>query len=133
MQYVLLLGRILFSVIFVLASFGHFSGESVKMAAEQGMPMPNLLVPLFGAIILVGGLSVLLGFHAKWGAWLLVLFLITSTFMMYSFWNEPDPMMASIDQIMFFKNISMLGAALMVAYFGSGPFSLDHVVRWHKK
>ncbi len=131
MQYVLLAGRILFSSIFILASFGHFSPSSIEMAGEQGMPIPYLLIPLFGLIILAGGLSILLGFRARWGAWLLAFYLVISTFLMHPFWQEQDAMMASIDQIMFFKNVSMLGAALMVAYFGSGPLSLDHI--WRKK
>jgi putative oxidoreductase len=30
-----------------------------------------------------------------------------------------------MQQIMFMKNLSMLGAALLITHFGSGPCSLD--------
>ncbi len=132
MQYVLLLGRVLFSSIFILASLGHFSRQAVDMAAGQGVPLPFLLVPLFGLIALLGGISVLLGYKARWGAWLLVLFLLMSTFLSHPFWNEQDELFATIEQILFFKNIPLLGAALMVTYFGSGSLSLDQVFA-HKR
>ncbi|HXH19695.1 MAG TPA: DoxX family protein [Chitinophagales bacterium] len=44
---------------------------------------------------------------------------------MHNYWAVTDPAMAQIQQAMFMKNISMLGSALLIAYFGSGPFSLD--------
>jgi putative oxidoreductase len=47
------------------------------------------------------------------------------TFMMHKFWTVQDPMMAQIQMIMFMKNISMLGGALLISQFGAGPFSLD--------
>ena len=76
-------------------------------------------------IALAGGLSVLLGFRAKIGAWLLVLFLVPVTVMMHNFWAVQDPMMRGMQQAMFMKNLSMLGAALLISHFGAGPLSFD--------
>ena len=56
---------------------------------------------------------------------LLVLFLVPVTMMMHNFWAVADPMMAMTQQVMFMKNVSMLGAALLIAHFGSGPLSMD--------
>lgn len=126
MKYILLLGRILFSLIFIVASFGHFSADEIQYAAAKGVPMPSLLVPLSGIIAFVGGLSILLGYKAKWGAWLIVIFLLPVTFMMHNFWTISDPAAAASEQANFFKNISMLGAAFMITYFGSGPLSLGN-------
>jgi putative oxidoreductase len=44
---------------------------------------------------------------------------------MHNFWAVTDPVAAHMQQIMFMKNVSMLGSALLIAYFGSGPLSLD--------
>ena len=74
---------------------------------------------------LAGGLSVLLGYHARIGAWLLVLFLVPVTVMLHNFWAVTDPMMHQIQQVMFFKNVAMLGGALLIAHFGAGPYSVD--------
>ena len=109
----------------IAAAFGHFSHQTVAYAAQQGVPFADIAVPLSGLLAMAGGLSVLLGYHARIGAWLLVLFLLPVTFMMHRFWAVSDPMMVAIQQAMFMKNLSMLGGALLVAYFGAGPFSID--------
>lgn len=125
MKYVVLLGRVLYSAVFIMANLFHFSGQSIEHAASQGVPMASLLVPLSGVIGLAGGLSILVGYKAKWGAWLLVLFLMPVSVMMHKFWGLSDPQAAMMQQIMFMKNMSMLGAALLIAHFGAGPLSLD--------
>ncbi len=125
MKYIVLLGRLFYSAIFLMSAPSHFSSQAVMYAAGQGVPLPSIAVPLSGVIALAGGLSILLGYKARYGAWLLVLFLVPVTIMMHRFWGLTDPNMATIQQIMFMKNISMLGAALMIANFGSGPLSLD--------
>ena len=125
MKYTLLLGRILFSLIFIMSSFGHFGEQSIGYAASKGVPMASILVPLSGIIELVGGLSILLGYKAKYSAYLIVLFLIPVTFMLHNFWTITDPMAQQMDMAAFMKNISMTGAALMIAYFGTGPLSID--------
>jgi putative oxidoreductase len=125
MKYIALFGRILFSLIFVMASMGHFSKQTVEFAAAQGIPLASIAVPLSGIISLLGGLSIAFGYKAKWGAWLLVLFLAPVTFKLHNFWAVQDPMMAMMQQAMFMKNLSMLGGALLISYLGAGPFSLD--------
>jgi putative oxidoreductase len=125
MPYVLLLGRIFYSLIFILGGLNHFIPGTIAYANSNGVPIPWLLVPLAGIIAVVGGLSILLGLKAKWGGWLIAIFLVPITFIMHKFWGITDPLLAAIQKIMFMKNLSMLGGALIIAYFGSGPISLD--------
>ncbi len=125
MKYIVLLGRILYTAIFIAASLGHFSQDTVAFAADAGIPMAPILVPLMGIVGFLGGLSVLIGFKARFGAWLLVIFLIPSTFWLHQFWNVADVVDAGIQKAMFLKNLSMLGAAFLITYFGSGPMSVD--------
>jgi putative oxidoreductase len=87
--------------------------------------LASIAVPLSGVVAIAGGLSILLGYRAKLGAWLIVLFLIPVTLMLHKFWLVQDPMMAQIQMILFMKNVSMLGGALLITQFGAGPFSLD--------
>ncbi len=124
-NYIVLLGRLLFSLIFVMASLGHFSTGEIRYAAAQGVPLASIAVPLSGILALLGGLSVALGYRAKWGAWLLVVFLVPVTLMLHNFWAVTDPAVAQIQQIMFMKNLSILGGALLICHFGAGPLSLD--------
>ncbi len=118
-------GRILFSVIFIMSGFLHFSQQEIGYAAQAGVPMARLLVPASGILALVGGLSILLGYRAKMGAWLLVLFLVPVTVMMHNFWAVKDPMMAQMQMAMFLKNVTMLGGALLISQLGVGPWSVD--------
>lgn len=119
--YIPLIARILLSAIFFMSGFNkitNFAGTQQYMAAF-GMPLTTLF--LIGAIVLeiVGGLSVILGYKAKWGAWLLVIFMIPTTLIFHT--NFSDQMQL----IMFMKNLSMIGGLLMVAHFGAGAVSLD--------
>jgi putative oxidoreductase len=125
MQYTVLLGRFFYSLIFIFAALGHFSQQTISYAASQGVPMAAILVPFSGVMALVGGLSILLGYKSRWGAVVIILFLIPVTIAMHNFWAVTDPMMKQIQMIMFLKNVSMLGTALMILYFGTGPLSLE--------
>jgi putative oxidoreductase len=122
---VVVLGRFLFALIFLMAGANHFNKQTIGYAASQGVPLASVAVPLSGVVAIVGGLSILLGYRAKLGAWLIVLFLIPVSLMMHRFWTVTDPMMAQIQMILFMKNVSMLGGALLISHFGGGPFSLD--------
>jgi putative oxidoreductase len=122
---IVLLGRFLFVLIFVMSGPRHFMSQTIAYAASQGVPMASIAVPLSGTLALIGGLSILLGYRAKIGAWLIVLFLVGITPIMHKFWGVADPMAQQIQMIMFFKNASMLGAALLITQLGSGPWSLD--------
>jgi putative oxidoreductase len=122
---IVLLGRFLFVMIFVMSGPRHFMSSTIAYAAAQGVPMASIVVPISGLIALLGGLSVLVGYHAKIGAGLIALFLVCVTPMMHRFWGVSDPMMAQMQMINFMKNVSMLGGALIVTQLGSGPWSLD--------
>jgi len=102
----------------------HLTTGAIGYAASKGVPMASVAVPLSGIIAFVGGVSILLGYKAKYGALLIVVFLLPVTFMMHNFWIYTDPMQAQMQMANFMKNLSMLGAALMIAHFGSGPLSL---------
>jgi putative oxidoreductase len=124
-SFVTLVGRLLFSGIFIMSGFLHFSQQEIGYAAQAGVPMARFLVPASGILALAGGLSILLGYRAKVGAWLLVLFLLPVTLMMHNFWAEKNPMMAQMQMAMFLKNVTILGGALLISQFGAGPLSLD--------
>ncbi len=118
-------GRLAFAGAFVWFAPLDFSPQGVAWAAQQGVPVPALLVPLAGVLALAGGLSVILGYRARLGAWLLVLFLVPVTAMMHNFWAVRDPVMAQMQEGFFIANLSRIGGALLIAHFGAGPLSLD--------
>lgn len=121
-----LIGRILITAIFLRSAFGKITGFSAVagMMAKKGMPFAEFL--LVGAIALeiAGGLMVLLGWKARWGALLLIVFLVPATLIFHNFWAV-DPAQYTNQLNHFMKNVSILGALLFVMGMGSGPLSLD--------
>ena len=124
-RYLALVGRQLFSVIFIIASAGHFTPGTIALAAEHGVPMAGLLVPVSGLIALAGGLSVLFGYRARVGGALLVVFLVPVTFTMHNFWAAPDASTFRLELLLFLRNIVLLGCAVLVTKTGAGSRSLD--------
>jgi putative oxidoreductase len=125
MRFLFPLGRGLFAFNFVLALPYHFTHEAVQVAAEQGVPLAGVLVPLSGLLALAGGLSVAIGYKTRWGAWALVAFLVPVTLWMHAFWRLSNPNTVLVEQVLFLKNLSMLGAALLISQLGPGPVSVD--------
>lgn len=120
-----LFGRILFALLFVMSGINHLAGAGTDMTAAAGVPLAQVMVPFAGLLSLVGGLSVALGYKARYGAWLLVVFLVPVTLALHPFWSQTDPMMQQLHMAMFMKNLALIGTALFVAYMGPGPLSLD--------
>jgi putative oxidoreductase len=102
----------------------HFSSQIIGYAASQGVPLASLVVPFSGLLAIVGGLSIVLGYRARAGAWLIIVFLLGVT-PLHNFWAVTDPMMHQMQFVMFLKNLAMLGGALLISQLGTGPWSLD--------
>jgi len=125
-KYSPLIGRIFLAMIFLMSGFNKITGweGTSGYMSSKGMPLVSMF--LFGAIVfeLLGGLSVLLGFRARLGAFVLIIFLIPATLIFHDFWAF-EGMIRQTQMIMFMKNLTIIGGLLMVIGFGSGPFSLD--------
>jgi putative oxidoreductase len=122
-------GRILLVLIFLysgIGKIGNFEGTAQYMA-QYGMPFTSFF--LFGAIIfeLVGSITVILGYLTRFGALLLIIFLIPTTLIFHTNFSDP------IQMIMFMKNVSMLGGCFILLGMGPGRFSLDYLFKGGKK
>ena len=127
----LLLGRALGAFFFLYGAFNHLTKTSTyaQYAAGAGVPLPKLAIIVTGLMLLAGGLSLLLGYQVRWGALLLVAFLIPVSFFMHRFWGLADPAMAQFQAANFWKNITIAGALLIVYWYaatypGRWPYSV---------
>lgn len=121
-----LLGRLLITAIFLRSAFNKITGFSAVAAgmAKKGIPYAEVL--LVGAIVfeIVGSLTVLFGWKARWGALLLIVFTVSATLLYHDFWNMGAAQYRS-QLSHFMKNLSILGALIFVMGMGSGPLSLE--------
>lgn len=119
MDVIVLIGRILFSALFLFSAVGHFAQrqQMAGYASSRGVPSSEVAVLASGVLLALGGLSVLLGIWADLGALLLVIFLLPTAVLMHGFWRETDPTAKQMEMIQFLKDISLAGAALMLFAF----------------
>ena len=111
-----LAGRVLLGGFFIISGLRHFQ-HLAMMAGFTGskrVPAPRLAVMVSGVMIMLGGISILLGVWPHWGIALVSAFLLPVTFLMHQYWKHTDPMMRINDQVNFMKNIAILGASWML-------------------
>ncbi len=121
-----LVGRILLALIFVTSGFSKISGfdGTVGYIASKGLPMASIVAVLTIIIELGGGLAVVVGFLTRWAALALAGFTLLAAFIFHAYWGVPaDQVM--MQQISFWKNISIAGGFLVLAAFGPGAISID--------
>lgn len=119
MSYLFLFARILYGGYFLVNGFHHFSKRSTyaQYAASKKVPVPMVAVLGSGVLLVLGGLSVLLGVFPQIGLWLIVAFLVGTTPLMHNFWSVSDPHQQASEKAHFMKNVALLGAALMMVVF----------------
>jgi len=120
------LGRLLLALIFIISGFNKVMGwPGVVGAVEaKGLPIPLLFGA--GAVLaeLGGGLLVALGFKARFGALVLIVFTVVTTVVFHNFWAFEGPD-RQVQVINFMKNLSMTGGLLLILGYGAGPLSVD--------
>jgi putative oxidoreductase len=119
------IGRLLFSAIFIFSGFNHFTNAETMTgyARSAGLPLPALAIYVSGTVLVVGGVCILLGAFARIAAAAIATFLVLAALTVHRFWGLP-PDQAAMQMVHFWKNISMAGGALLLAYFGPGPYSV---------
>lgn len=120
-----LLGRTLLSAIFLMSGFNKITGWSAAAGYMASKQMPAVPFFLAMAILfeLAGGISVITGYKARFGALLLLVFLIPTTLIFHNFWAAEAAQQQN-QMIHFLKNVSIMGGLLVIIGLGPGPLSL---------
>lgn len=125
----LLVGRLLFSVIFVEGAIGHLTkiNYMAGYAGAMGVPYPKVAIVITGLMLLAGSISIILGWKTTCGAIILILFLIPVTYQMHflPMIHATDQMQMQMQMINFVKNAGLLGGAIYIALTGPGGYSID--------
>lgn len=123
MDFLLVIGRVLFALIFINSGIAHLTklNDMTGYAQFKKVPAAKLAVIVTGLMLIIGGLYIVFGVYADLGALLLAIFLVPTAFMMHNFWTIQEPQAKQSEMINFFKNLSLAGAALIIfVLVGSG-------------
>jgi putative oxidoreductase len=121
------IGRVMIATIFLMSAVGNkipnFAQTTQYMTAN-GVPLPSLSLVVAILLLLVGSVSIVLGYYARIGASLLLVFLVLATCFFHNFWAYEGQEQQQ-QMIQFMKNLSMMGTMVFIMAVGSGPLSLD--------
>lgn len=121
-----LAGRLLLALLFLpagISKIGGFAG-TVGYIGSKGLPMPELGAVIAIVVEVLGGLALIAGFGTRVAALVLAVFTLVATVFFHAYWAVPAEMQM-VQQLMFFKNIAVVGGLLVLAAFGAGGWSLD--------
>jgi len=121
-----LIGRLLFVALFLPAGIGKLSGFSgtVSYIASVGLPVPTLGAALALAVEILGSMALLAGYGTRIAALVLALFTLVASFFFHAYWSVPAAQQF-VTQLLFMKNIAVVGGLLVLAANGAGGWSLD--------
>jgi putative oxidoreductase len=121
-----LIGRLLLVALFLPAGISKLSGfaGTVGYISSVGLPLPTLGAALALIVEIVGSLALLAGFQTRIAALVLAAFTLVASFFFHAYWGAA-PDQAFVQQLLFFKNIAVVGGLLVLAAQGAGGWSLD--------
>ncbi|MEU3776779.1 DoxX family protein [Streptomyces sp. NPDC032472] len=129
MDVLVLIGRILFALLFAVSAVGHPTKTMAGYAASRGVPMATAATLGSGFVMLVGAISVGVGLWADIGALALGAFCFSAALLMHGFWAEKEPQARQMEQVNFFKDTALGGAALVLfAFFAFAGHELGLMV-----
>lgn len=121
-----LLARLLLAALFLPAGINKISGfaGTAGYIGSVGLPLPEVGAALAIAVEVLGGIALIVGFGTRWAALALAVFTLVASFFFHAYWALPAEQQM-MQQLMFMKNIGVVGGLLALAAFGAGAFSLD--------
>jgi uncharacterized membrane protein YphA (DoxX/SURF4 family) len=125
----LLAGRVLFSALFVFSARGHIQRHPQYVAIARGkLPIAFLAGVPTGIYLLLASASLVAGIWPDVGALMIVAFLLPTTLLFHPFWTVADPATRRTSESGFYRNVTLIGAALalfaLFAAVGHVPFAV---------
>ena len=121
-----LLARLLMAALFLPAGIGKITGfeGTVGYIASVGLPLPAAGAALAAGVEILGSVALLAGLGTRIAAIVLAAFTLVASFFFHAYWAVPADQ-AFVTQLLFFKNIAVVGGLLAIAANGAGEWSVD--------
>ena len=121
-----LAARLFMVALFLPAGLGKLTSfvGTVGYISSIGLPLPTLAAAMALTVEIVGSLALLAGFGTRIAAAVLAAFTLVASFFFHAYWAVPADQ-AFVTQLLFFKNIAVVGGLLAIAANGAGAWSLD--------
>jgi putative oxidoreductase len=103
----------------------HWSGTVAQLSAKH-MPLPPLLLVVALVMIVMGVVSLLFGYHTRYGAVILFGLTISAAFALHDFWHFANAMARDVEFEIFTRDIAICGGLLLMIGLGGGPFAMDN-------
>jgi putative oxidoreductase len=121
----ILCARIFISSLFIwagVAKIMHWKGTLEYMHSKR-VPWAGFLLPLAVLIQVLGGLSLLLGWHVRIAALVLFIFMVPAMIKMHDFWKCKGREERTREKTFFMKDVAILGSLLLLFVTGAGRIS----------
>ena len=121
-----LIGRLLLALLFLPAGINKITGfaGTVGYIASVGLPLPTLGAIIALVVEIAGGLALIAGFGTRFAALVLAVFTLVASFFFHAYWAAPAAQQF-VTQLLFMKNMAVVGGLLTLAAWGAGAWSLD--------
>lgn len=116
MDFLFIVGRVLFSLIFLVSGFGHLTmtDQMVGYAQFKKVPAPKPAVRISGLLLVLAALSITFGVYADLGALVVAVLMVIIAVKMHNFWTETDAQQKLVERTSFLKDLGLGGAALIL-------------------
>jgi uncharacterized membrane protein YphA (DoxX/SURF4 family) len=129
---VFIIGRLIFGGYWVLNGLNHFINMKIlaDLVRQKSVPFPvELSVAVTGLMMLLGGLTIILGVYTYIGMALIILFLLSAMIFVHRFWEMSDPMARMMEMVLFMRNAAYIGVLLMLYTLGdTWPFNVFDLI-----
>lgn len=117
----ILVGRIFLSLMFILAGYAKLTAVAGTAAwfESLGLPLPTVTTVVSGLVEVIGGLAILVGFQTRIAAIVIALFAAGATLVAHMDFAD------QMQQLLFMKNLAVIGGLLVLAAGGPGALSVD--------
>ncbi|MFP4591072.1 MAG: UbiA family prenyltransferase [Halobacteriales archaeon] len=111
-----LAGRVIFAGSIAVMAINNFVDLDTvtEKIADKGVAHARPATLVASSLLLASAGSILLGVRPDLGAAYVILFMVGSTFVVHNFWSIDDPDEQDNEAFHFFKNVAILGGALLV-------------------